>query len=74
VTQVLQLRRESLGPTHPAVATAMSNLATCLYGQGSCTEAAALYRSALAVRQEALGAEHPDVASCLNNLALCLTR
>ena len=65
----LEISEKALGPDHPEVATALSNLAF-LYGeQGRYSEAEPLYERALAIREKALGPDHPDVAVSLNNSA-----
>ncbi|XP_014392860.1 PREDICTED: kinesin light chain 3 [Myotis brandtii] len=66
----LQIREQTLGPEHPAVAATLNNLAV-LYGKrGRYREAEPLCQRALEIREKVLGADHPDVAKQLNNLAL----
>jgi tetratricopeptide (TPR) repeat protein len=42
------------------------------YGRAAYSQAAPLFRDALAIREKALGSEHPHTAASLNNLALLL--
>ncbi|VCX30887.1 unnamed protein product [Gulo gulo] len=66
----LQIREQTLGPEHPAVAATLNNLAV-LYGKrGRYREAEPLCQRALEIREKVLGSDHPDVAKQLNNLAL----
>jgi tetratricopeptide (TPR) repeat protein len=59
--QALAMWEQTLGPTHPAVATGLNNLAVLYRAQGRYTEAEPLYRRALQIREAALGPAHPDV-------------
>ena len=59
---------KALGPDHPDVATALSNLATSYLTQGRYAEAEPLYKRALAIDEKALGPDHPSVATVLANL------
>jgi tetratricopeptide (TPR) repeat protein len=77
-----------LGEEHPAVATALNNLAVLLKAQGKYDEAEPLYQQSLAISRKvcaihlsassrdhsckALGEQHPDVADSLNNLAVAV--
>ena len=67
--RALTIREQALGPTHPDVATSLTNLATLYQTQGQYTEAAPLYQRALAIRERALGLAHPLVATSLHALA-----
>jgi CHAT domain-containing protein/Flp pilus assembly protein TadD len=60
---------KALGRDHPAVATALNNLALLYHNQGRYAEAEPLYQRSLAIREKALGRDHPYVATSLNNLA-----
>jgi tetratricopeptide (TPR) repeat protein len=68
--RALAIREKSLGPDHPAVANALSNLAGMYYTLGRYVEAEPLYKRALAIREKAGGPNHPDVGVLLDNLAL----
>ncbi|WP_438035773.1 CHAT domain-containing protein [Sorangium sp. So ce204] len=68
--RVLGIRENALGREHPAVATALNNLAVLYRAKGDYARAEPLYRRALAIQEKALGSEHPYVATSLNNLAL----
>ena len=52
----------SYGPDHPAVATALNNLAALLRATNRLAEAEPLYRRALAIDEASYGPDHPDVA------------
>ncbi|MEM7156823.1 MAG: serine/threonine-protein kinase [Myxococcota bacterium] len=68
--RALSIQEKILGPEHPNVAIALSNLAT-LHGRlGEFDEAKALLRRALSVHEKTVGLEHPRVAGTLNNLAI----
>ena len=67
--RALAILEGSLGPEHPDVAAALSNLAGGLEDMNRLTEAEPLMRRALAIVEKNLGSEHPNVASALNGLA-----
>jgi tetratricopeptide (TPR) repeat protein len=67
--RALAIREQALGPTHPAVATSLNNLALLYDAQGRYGDAEPLYRRALAIVEQGVGLTHPDVAASLNNLA-----
>ncbi len=67
--QMLTVLEKLLGPDHPLVATALSNLALLYYHEGRYAKAEPLFERALAIYEKALGPDHPLVASALNNLA-----
>jgi tetratricopeptide (TPR) repeat protein len=67
--QVLATWEKVLGRDHPAVATALNNLATLYNEQGDYAEAEPLYKRALTIYEKALAPDHPDVARVLSNLA-----
>ena len=68
--RVLAIREKTLGPEHPDVALAASNLGVIHERMGAFAEAKALIQRSLELREKALGPEHPDVAQSLNNLAI----
>ena len=70
--RALALWEESLGPNHPHVASALSNLASLLRATNRLAEAEPLFRRALAIIEASYGTDHPGVAGCLNNLAVLL--
>ena len=53
---------ERYGPLDQRLATSLKNLAEVYQAQGRYSEAAPLYRRALAMRKKALGPGHSDVA------------
>jgi tetratricopeptide (TPR) repeat protein len=67
--QALAIRKKSLGPDHPDVATSLNNLAALYHSQGQYAKAEPLYQQALAIWKKSLGPDHPNVARSLNNLA-----
>jgi tetratricopeptide (TPR) repeat protein len=70
--RALAIWEQALGPTHPATATSLNNLAALLRAQGDLGAARPLYERALAIREQALGPTHPATATSLNNLgSLC---
>ena len=70
--RAVALQVATLGPEHPAVATARNNLGNALSWQGKVDESLSQHELAAAIRARALGPEHPDVASSRTNLAVAL--
>ena len=70
LTEVLDLRRDLFGDSHPAVASGQHRLARLLRRAGRTDEAAALFRSAYEIRREHLGPEHPETADSYFGLAV----
>ncbi|MGK3987328.1 tetratricopeptide repeat protein [Sorangium sp. So ce136] len=68
--RALALYENVLGPNHPTVAKALSNVAVLYRERGDYAQAEELHRRALAIREKALGLDHPSVASSLNDLAV----
>jgi tetratricopeptide (TPR) repeat protein len=68
--RALAIRERMLGPTHPATAISLNNLAGLLSKQRDYARALPLYERALAINAGVLGAEHPETARSLSNLAL----
>jgi len=66
----LHAREATLGPGHPAVAEAASNLAIIYNQRGEPHRALPLYERALAVWQAAHGSDHADVAHALTDIAV----
>ena len=63
---------QSAGPTDPAVATALNDLAVFYFTQADYAAAEPLLRRTLAIREAALGADAPQTAQAINNLAQVL--
>jgi tetratricopeptide (TPR) repeat protein len=63
----------TLGPRHPRVATASSNLADILRGKKDYQGARRYYERALAIDEAAYGPDHAEIAVDLENLAELLT-
>ncbi|KAI9652351.1 MAG: hypothetical protein M1829_001664 [Trizodia sp. TS-e1964] len=67
--EVLELRKEVLGPKHPAIITAMANLASTWQQQGRSNKAEQLYVEVLELQKEVLGPKHPATITAMANLA-----
>ncbi len=59
---------KALGPRHPYVALALTNLADIERRKGKYVESEAIYRSALEIQREAWPSTHPDTAQTLDGL------
>jgi serine/threonine-protein kinase len=70
--EVLDRRRQVLGPDHPQVARSLSRLAAVLRNKGSYEEAESLMRESLALNRRVLGEEHIDTLSDMDVLATIL--
>jgi tetratricopeptide (TPR) repeat protein len=68
------LRKQVLGPEHPATLASMSNLALMLDRRGKYEEAEAMNRQELECTKKVLGTEHPDTLTSMSNLAWVLSR
>jgi tetratricopeptide (TPR) repeat protein len=71
-TEVLNYRRDILGPEHPDTLTSMGNLAVTLSKQGDYTGARELEETVLEARRCLLGPEHLDSLTSMSNLASTL--
>ncbi|MCJ1443150.1 MAG: hypothetical protein MMC23_003648 [Stictis urceolatum] len=69
--QVLDLRKEMLGPQHLGTLISMNNLALVLNRQGKYEEAEAMHRQTLDLK-EVLGPQHLGTLTSMNNLASVL--
>ena len=67
--QALELRRQTLGPTHPSTLTSLNNLALLYSRQGRYGEAEPLYEEAWSSARQVLGASHPTTLSIQLNSA-----
>ncbi|MCA9690977.1 MAG: serine/threonine protein kinase, partial [Myxococcales bacterium] len=67
--RALAIRTAALGPLHPEVAAAYSNLGLNLRDLADFDQAEVMYERSLAIRTEALGDAHPDIATSLTRLA-----
>jgi len=67
--EILALREQALGPTHPDVAASVTDLAHLLRAIGDYAAAKHPYEEALRIYEQALGPSHSHVATALNNLA-----
>ncbi|KAH7354935.1 hypothetical protein BKA65DRAFT_549010 [Rhexocercosporidium sp. MPI-PUGE-AT-0058] len=70
--QILRIRVDVLGKTHPDTLMTMNNLALMLSRQGKYADAEAMNRQTLKIREEVLGKTNPDTLMSMSNLALVL--
>ncbi|KAG7668381.1 putative Centrosomal protein of 104 kDa [Nannochloris sp. 'desiccata'] len=68
----LRRREATLGPSHPHVAEAASNLAIIYNQRGDGDRALPLYQRALNIWEMTHGPHHPDVAHALTDIAVIL--
>jgi CHAT domain-containing protein/tetratricopeptide (TPR) repeat protein len=68
--QALDIRREKLGPKHPAYASSLNNYGVQLVEVGLPAKGLPLLKEALAVVEARLGKGHPVYAMYLHNVAL----
>ena len=68
--QAYEIRKDILGPGHPATATSEMLIANVLFAMGELPEAKVLYQDLLAHREATLGPNHPSVSTLLGNLAI----
>src|SRR5271157_5103328 len=64
----LAIRRKSLPPDHPDLATSLNNLGNVQRELREYAAAKQCYQQALAIRRKSLPPDHPDLADSLNNL------
>ena len=67
--RAMRIWKRTLGPSHPYVAIALTDLASVMRDQGAAAEALPLLERALAIRERSLSREHRMVASTLTDLA-----
>ncbi|KAE8132449.1 violaceus kinesin [Aspergillus pseudotamarii] len=67
--QVIELRKQVLGPEHPSTLTSMGNMAAIYWGQGRWKKAEELEIQVIELRKQVLGSEHPDTLTSIGNLA-----
>jgi CHAT domain-containing protein len=72
--RALATHENAQGPTHPAVASTLSGLATLSDRNGDIIESEHLLQRALALQEQVLGSSHPDVAHSLEQLAAIAQR
>ena len=66
--QALAIRRKSLPPDHPDIATSLNNLGMVQSELREYAAAKQSHEQALAIRRKSLPPDHPDIAQSLNNL------
>jgi tetratricopeptide (TPR) repeat protein len=69
VRRKVEQLEKALGPVHPDLGTALSNLASLYLGQRRFAKANLIYQRSLDIRETALGPNDPDVATALADLA-----
>lgn len=67
--QVLEIRKQVLGPEHPDTLTSTANLASTYWDQGQLNEAEELGVQVLELQKQVLGPEHPDTLTSMAKLA-----
>ncbi|KAI2885598.1 hypothetical protein CBS13152_7503 [Aspergillus niger] len=67
--QVMESRKQVLGPEHPDTLTSMGNLASTYRNQGRWKEAEDLEVQELEICKQVLGSKHPDTLTSMANLA-----
>ncbi|KDE75751.1 TPR repeat protein [Aspergillus oryzae 100-8] len=67
--QVLELRKQVLGPEHPDTLINIAGLASIYWNQGQWREAEELEIQVLELRKQVLGPEHPDTLISMHNMA-----
>lgn len=70
--QVVDVRREKLGNTHPKTTQAINNLGFLLLNMDRQSEAERLFREAIELDEKIYGDSHAQLATDLNNLGLVL--
>src|SRR5258708_37907818 len=63
------MMEKAVGPEHPTVATALTNLAQLSVRRHEYADAEVMTRRSLAIREKALGPNHPDLETALKLLA-----
>ncbi|PWY86613.1 purine and uridine phosphorylase [Aspergillus sclerotioniger CBS 115572] len=67
--QMVELRKQALGPEHPSIITSMNNLASTYLEQGRWKEAEELEVQILQLSKQVSGPEHPTTLTSMSNLA-----
>ncbi|PVF91854.1 hypothetical protein CPB86DRAFT_830363 [Serendipita vermifera] len=70
--EVLELRKEILGPRHPDTILAMDDLASTLDDRGQLEEAERMRREVLELQKEILGPLHPNIIQTMYSLVYTL--
>jgi serine/threonine protein kinase/Flp pilus assembly protein TadD len=74
LTRVVDIRRGTLGATHPQTLSAMDELGGVLNRGGHIADAEKLQRETLDIERRVLGPEHPDTLRSISNLGDILYR
>lgn len=70
--EALELARQRLPASDPAIASLLASLGQDLQAQGRYSEAEPLYREALELKRQVFGSEHPQTSVTLNGLGSVL--
>lgn len=70
--KALKNQKEIFPPSHPSIASTLSNIAISYYSLSRIKESLNYTSQALAIYTEAYGEKHPDVARCFNSLSTTL--
>ena len=68
--QALDIRKQTFGPEHPAVAESYSALAILANYQGNSEQAEQFHQQALEIREKTLGPDNPETTRSRNNLGM----
>ncbi len=71
--ECLSIRRNTLPPTHPLIATSLNNLGNNARLRGQNAAALQLFREALGIMRKVSGTSDPDLLVPLDNLAMILS-
>ncbi|BCR87174.1 uncharacterized protein ACHE_31161A [Aspergillus chevalieri] len=69
LVQVMETRKQVLGPEHPDTLTSMASLTATYWNQGQWKEAKELGIQMMETQKQVLGPEHPDSLASISNLA-----
>lgn len=66
--EIMEIRKQKLGPAHPDTLTSMANLALTWYSQERTLDAIDLMDSCVQLRRKILGPEHPFTSYSIDTL------
>jgi tetratricopeptide (TPR) repeat protein len=64
----LEIRKETLPPNHPDIATSYNNIGSIFSNKGDNDKALEYFSKSLEIYKETLPANHPDIATSYNNI------
>lgn len=68
--KALEMRRNLLEPTHPALGSSLTNVGNIYYKQGEIDRALNYYNQALNIRKQSLQSDHPEIGQTLMNIGM----